>query len=79
MQNYLSKNQLISLYQRGDLEGVRKQLLRYGKITHDKSFDIESGYYKGANRDINVMHHGLLWNFSMLNGEVRSLGYQIEH
>ena len=71
----LTKPQLIKALNAGDLEGVTKELRRYGSIIRDMSWDCDDGFYKGSNRMFHVTHQGLVWNVEMLNGEVLRLGY----
>lgn len=74
---YMTKRQILKAYNDGDLEACKTQLVRYGVITKDTQFDIESGRYAGANRIYTINHHGMVWRIEMLNGEVRALGHTI--
>lgn len=67
--------QLVKLYDTGDLDGVVKQLRRYGTITRDTSFDVDTGYHAGAHRVCEVDYSGMQWNFALHNGEVKRVGY----
>jgi hypothetical protein len=71
----LTKPQLIKALNTGDFEGAVKELRRYGSIIRDVSWDCDEGFYKGANRCLHIDYKGLFWRVSMLNGEVREVGY----
>lgn len=77
MMNYMTKVQIIRAYNKGLLDDVAKQLRRYGKITVDKSFEIESGYHVGHHRVMHFEHHGFEWEVHFHNGEVKHLGYTL--
>lgn len=66
----LTKRQLVAAFNKGDLETVCKECRRYGKITKDKSWDEETGHYKGANRVFYIEYKNIEWRFEMLNGEI---------
>ena len=74
--NYLNKKQLISAYNKGNLDDVAKQLRMYGTIFDDKSFEIESGYHVGHHRMMKIKHHDIEWNIALHNSEVKSVGYK---
>lgn len=72
---FMNKRQIIKAYNSGFLDDVVKQLRTYGTITEDKSFDIDEGYHAGAHRVFHVSHHGIDWEVSMHNGEVKGVGH----
>lgn len=74
---YMNKRQIVSAYNKGQLDEVAKQLRKYGTINRDKSWDEESGYYAGAHRVMHIIHHGHEWRLTLWNGEVKELGYTI--
>lgn len=75
---YMNKRQIISAYNKGYLDDVAKQLRTYGKITFDKSWNEDSGYYAGSHRVYHIDHHGYVWRLAMHNGEIRKVGYIVE-
>lgn len=74
----LTKTQLIKAFNAGDLEGVTKELRRYGKIIRDVSWDCPDGFYAGANRSFHVEYKGLIWQFLMINGDVSRLSCTVK-
>lgn len=77
MSNFMNKREIIKAYDKGYLDEVKQQLVRYGTIKNVKDWQVEEGYYKGANRRYHIEHHGLEWEIEMLNGEVRTVGYKL--
>lgn len=75
----LTKAKFLKEMKNGNLMEVRKELVRYGTITHDRSWDEEKGFYKGANRVTYFTYYGLHWSVKMLNGEVRSIGFESDN
>jgi hypothetical protein len=72
----LNKTQLKKAYQNGELEEVVFQVRRYGVIVADREWECEEPpRYAGAWRQCHVNHQGIGWNFTMHNGEVRSVGH----
>lgn len=71
----LSKTELIRAYNKGQLEEVTKECLRYGDIKRDVQWDTPDGYHKGAHRVRDIRWLGIDWNIHMWNGEVRSVGH----
>lgn len=75
----LTKRQLIEALNFGMFDEVLKECRRYGDIISDRSFDIETGYYAGANRIFTIKYKNLYWRFEMLNGEIRRVAYTKKH
>jgi hypothetical protein len=73
----LTKTKLITAFNKGFLDDCVKELLRYGTIEADKSWETAEGYYKGLTRVYQIRLHNLQWRVSMLNGEVREVGYEM--
>lgn len=77
---FMNKRQIMQAFNAGQLETVKDQVRTYGKeIIFDKTWDEETGFYRGCNRIMRIWHHGYLWNVHMLNGEVLRLGWTIRH
>lgn len=70
----LTKTQIKKAYKDGWMDEVAKELVRYGTITNDHSFDINSGYHAGSHRQTDFIHHGIQWRVEKHNGEVVTLG-----
>jgi hypothetical protein len=68
-----SKANIVSEFNKGNLDVVAKQLKMYGNITKDKSFDVDSGIYAGSHRKTSIEHHGIVWEVKMHNGKVISV------
>lgn len=64
--------------QGSDMESVAREILRYGSIIKDKSWDVDSGYHAGAHRVRQVSYSGLMWRIVMHNGALKSLGYSVQ-
>ena len=75
----LTKRQLIAQFNKGYLDEVAKELLRYGTITKDKEWETPEGYYKGHSRVRHILHHGYAWELHMLNGEIERMSYTVQH
>lgn len=72
---YMNKRQIVAALNKGFLDDVVKQLRTYGNIQSMQEFDIEEGSHAGAHRVMKIEHHGLSWEVSMHNGEVKSVGH----
>lgn len=72
----LTKPQIKKAYKEGWLDNVAKELVRYGTITKDHSFEIDSGYHAGSHRQTNFLHHGIEWQVEKHNGEIKSIGHK---
>ena len=73
MSTMLTKTQLIKTFNQGDMETIYKELTRYATMTFDKYFDVDSGFYAGANRIQKWEHKGLQWESLKINGEVERM------
>ena len=71
----MNKAQIKKAYKDGWLDEVAKELVRYGTITNDHSYEIESGYHAGSHRQTEITHLGIGWIVEKHNGEVKSLSH----
>ena len=71
----MTKAQIKKAYKDGWLEEVAKDLVRYGTITKDHSFEIDSGYHAGSHRQTDFLHLGINWRVEKHNGEVISVSH----
>lgn len=74
----LTKRQLIAQFNKGYLDEVAKELLRYGTIVRDVEWETPDGYYKGHSRVQHIIHKGYAWELHKLNGEILRLGYSAQ-
>lgn len=70
---FMSKRQIVSVFNKGLLDEVSKELKKYGTITKDKSFEMLDGRYAGFHRVTEICHHSINWTVRMYNGDVVSV------
>ena len=67
----MNKKQIIAAFKAGLLDDVKKQLSAYGKIITVTDWEESEGFF----REYTIAHHAILWDISMVNGEVKSVGH----
>lgn len=78
MSNFMNKREIVKAYDRGYLEEVKTQLLRYGTIHNVKDWEItDIPRYNGAHRRYQIAHHGMQWQIEMHNGNVTSVAHTV--
>ena len=75
----LTKRQLIAAFNKGMLDDVAKELLRYGTIIRDVEWETPDGHYKGHSRVYHITHKGYAWEVHKLNGEIERMSYTVQH
>jgi hypothetical protein len=71
----LTTRTIMAMYNKGHIDEAYKEVRRCGKITKDKAWDTDSGYYAGSSRALTIDYLGVTYNIQMLNGEVISFGH----
>lgn len=72
----LTNKQIEKLALNGNPDEAMREIRRYGTIDKRKDWDVEEGYYKGANSAFLITYRGKQYEIEMLNGEVRSFGWK---
>lgn len=68
----MNKRQLMAAFNKGFLDEVAKDLLRYGNIQQDWEWEDDQGLH----REQEIKRHDLLWTVHKKNGEVVGLGWR---
>lgn len=76
MSAFMNKRQIVKAYDKGHLDEVKNQLVRYGTIVKLKDWESNHGdLYDGAWRLYHIEHHEMQWKIKMHNGEVKSVSH----
>lgn len=70
--SHMTIGELIDTVERGEFDIAAKQVLRYGIITEDKTWQDQTNHttISGHHRHLKVNHHNVLWSIKKHNGSV---------
>lgn len=76
---YLTRSELVDMFERGEMEIVAKQVLLYGWIKEERSwFGAPAKETRGEHRMLDIQHHDMIWKIGTHNKIVTSVGYVVE-